>query len=234
MNILIYDDNKNDVNNLLDCINNFFKQKNYKYKITVCDNEVQLFKSLNQYDLIILSVEANKGMGIEIGTKIRKKNQVIRIILTSYDIKHVFEGYKVHADRYLVKPLEQNLFDTEFNYLVKEIFSKYEGLDDYKICPYKIYYKDIIYIEFINRKTYVHLRNGKLIETSYSLKYWEEKLINHPFYKPHKAYLLNLRFIKNIIKDEITLQNNEIIHLSRSYKRNLIYAYVNYLHTFCH
>jgi len=95
-------------------------------------------------------------------------------------------------------------------------FQKYMGFYDYKI-----HYDKILYVEFLNRATVLHFLNGVQIKTSYPLKYWIEKLTEYGFAQPYKCYVVNLKYISGISKDErdLFLSNNEKIPLSKFYKK---------------
>ena len=78
---------------------------------------------------------------------------------------------------------------------------------------------DILYIEFIDRKSTIHKLDGNTIITNCTLKYWYDKLNEFGFAYPYKAFLVNLEYISAFKKNEIILINNESIPLSRHYKK---------------
>lgn len=80
---------------------------------------------------------------------------------------------------------------------------------------------------FLNRATVLHFLNGVQIKTSYPLKYWIEKLTEYGFAQPYKCYVVNLKYISGISKDErdLFLSNNEKIPLSKFYKKTFIDDY---------
>ena len=106
-------------------------------------------------------------------------------------------------------------------------FQKYMGFYDSKIAPYKIHYDKILYVEFLNRATVLHFLNGVQIKTSYPLKYWIEKLTEYGFAQPYKCYVVNLKHISGISKDErdLFLTNNEKIPLSKFFKKTFVDNY---------
>lgn len=230
MKILIYDDTKEDIMSLCRCLESFFKSRGYDYKIDICENTDFLLNNLSNYDLIFLDVEINDENGINIGLKIRELNKDIKIIIISNYQKYLIDGYKVHADRYFVKPLSQREFDIDFENIVINYFQNYEGFYDINLQVNKIYYKDILYIDFFDRKTRVHFSNSKIIITSYPLKYWEEFIKDKSFSKPHKSFIINLQHISGFTKNDVILINEELIPLSRHYKKEFDLDYMNYLH----
>ena len=119
------------------------------------------------------------------------------------------------------------IFNEEMENVLGATFQKYMGFYDSKIAPYKIHYDKILYVEFLNRATVLHFLNGVQIKTSYPLKYWIEKLTEYGFAQPYKCYVVNLKYISGISKDErdLFLSNNEKIPLSKFYKKTFIDNY---------
>ena len=122
---------------------------------------------------------------------------------------------------------QENIFNEEMENVLGATFQKYMGFYDSKIAPYKIHYDKILYVEFLNRATVLHFLNGVQIKTSYPLKYWVEKLTKYGFAQPYKCYVVNLKYISGISKDErdLFLSNNEKIPLSKFYKKTFVDNY---------
>lgn len=79
----------------------------------------------------------------------------------------------------------------------------------------------ILYCEIINRKVNIHLTNGNVIEYYDRISTLESKL-DSEFFKSHRSYLVNLKHVSGYSKNEITLDNNEKIPLSRGRKSALM------------
>lgn len=93
------------------------------------------------------------------------------------------------------------------------------------------YILKIFYIlSFFNRKTIIQFINGKSIQTNYPLKYWIEIAKNVPFAQPHKSFLVNLNYISALQKNDIIMLNDDLIPLSRHFKRNFLEEYKENLH----
>lgn len=65
--------------------------------------------------------------------------------------------------------------------------------------------------------------------TNCTLKYWYEKLKEYGFGYPYKAYLVNFEYISAFKKNEIILVNNDVIPLSRHYKKEFDQKYNDFL-----
>lgn len=230
MKILIFEDNETELNNLLQCISVFFKAKDIEYTIKLSNDEKDILDHTFEYDLIFLDVEVNNINGIELGIKIREINEDVKIIFVTNFTKYLIDGYKAHADRYFLKPIKQSEFNIELNSVLKNYIEKHSGFFDEKVSPYKIYYKDILYVEFYNRKSIIHFKSGKNSETNYPLKYWLSKLECHGFSQPYKSCIVNLSEISGFHKESVIMSNEDIIPISRYYKKTFENSYISSLH----
>ena len=230
MKIIIYEDNPNDLNQLLKFCSDFFKTINITCEYKLCENSNELLQAITNYDLCFLDIELGSENGIDLGSKIRIVNKDIRIILVSNYPKYLIDGYKINAERYFIKPLSYNEFKMEMELVVKDVFDRYLGIKDSKISNEKIYYNDILYIEFYERKTIIHLSNGTNIPTNYSLKEWLSIFEEASFAKPHRAFIVNLKHVHKVNTHEIILTNRKEITLSRHYKKQFLLGFMTFSH----
>lgn len=229
MNILIYDDNLKDIEHLLFCLNGLFQKTNLDYQTHICKSKTEVIQNISKADLLFLDMEIHNEKGIDLGLELNKINHNCRIVITTSYSKYAIDGYKIHADRYFIKPINQLEFNLEMRAVIKKYIKKSVGFYDDKISPYKIFVKDILYIEFTDRKSIVHALDGKTTVTNCTLKYWYEKLKEYGFGYPYKAYLVNFEYISAFNKNEIILVNNDVIPLSRHYKKEFDQKYNDFL-----
>lgn len=229
MKILIFEDNEKELGTLLNYIESFCLSKNIIYTVDIYTNSKDFIENIYTYDLIFLDIEVQNENGIDIGIKIREYNDDAKIIFVTNYSKYLIDGYKAHADRYFLKPLNQEEFNIELENVLEDYIQKYSGFFDKKILKTKIYFNEILYIEFKDRKTFLHFITGKVIETNYPLKYWENKLGDHYFAKPYRAYLVNLRHISGFTKQEVIMENEEYLPISRLFKNEFEERYLKSL-----
>ena len=163
---------------------------------------------------------------IKVGGKIVEEPETLRQLLLDFSS---IDGYKINADRYFIKPIDQNEFNIEMETIVNQYLKQYMGFYDNKISYTKIFFKDILYIEFFNRKTMIHYLNGTIKETPYTLKHWIELLNTNSFAQIHKALIVNLDYIDDLKSKEVKLINKESLPLSRHYKKIFMDKYISNL-----
>ena len=79
----------------------------------------------------------------------------------------------------------------------------------------------IIYVEAVERKTFVYTRD-QVYESKLKLYEIEERLMEYGFFRVSKSCLVHLRYIKSLKNDinrkiRLTLENGEQIMVSRQY-----------------
>lgn len=149
MNILIFENNDDDFNHLTSCIKNYFTKEKIDYHIHRCNNKEELLKTIQQYNLLFLDIELDEDNGIDLGMELKKSNHDCRIMITTNYAKYAIDGYKINADRYFIKPINQQEFNIEIDFVINKYNKDNIYFFDKNICNYKIYVKDIIYIEIL-------------------------------------------------------------------------------------
>ena len=230
MNLIVYEDNNHDYEVLKTCIDNLFKKEDLQYNLYRCKDALDLQKHLSICDILFLDIELNGRNGIEIGMEIRKENLSCAIIIISSHSKYLLDGYKIQANRYLLKPLEQKIFDVEMKNILYRYFRMNYGFRDQKISSNKILYKDILYIESVDHKTGLHFTNGKIVYCTYPLSHWKQVVPDQLFAQPYRCYLVNLMYVYDYNDNELTLTNDEKIPISRLYKSSFVETYLKSLH----
>lgn len=234
LNIIVFEDNEHEFQVLHKCLVEFFSRKSIEYKIDFRNTFPSDISDMLYYDIMFIDIELNEQSGIEFGYKLRQKYPDILIIITSSHPQYLIDGYKIDAKRYILKPIDKQLFDIEMeDVLSSSFFKQHFGFYDSNIAPYKIHYSEIMYVEFLDRKTHVHLLNGNILICTYTLKQWSTILNNKGFAQSHKSFIVNLYHISGFASDdkEIILSNDEKIPLSRHFKKVFQEDYYSHIHT---
>lgn len=204
------------------------QSKKIEFDIQEFQDGKQLLSAPNNFDLILLDIEIDDINGIEIARNIRTFNRDVAIIFISKSQNYLRVGYTVKADGYFIKPINQREFNYELSNVLKATMSNHKYLLDQRICPYKLYVKDILYIEYQGRKTIVHMED-KQLSTHLTLKEWNALLMDAQLVQCHKGYIVNLRCIKELKSDHVLLVNGEELNLGRKYKQVCKDNYYSYL-----
>lgn len=195
----------------------------------------------HQPEVLFLDVRMNDGTGFNLLEQLTHVNFQV-IFVTAYE-EHAIKAFKHSAVDYLLKPLDPDDFIASVSKLKKEskleeIEKKVEALlqNNHKIEKIAlptlsglnmIKIKDIVHCESDNNYTNFHLKNGKKLLVSRTLKEFDEILSPEGFYRTHKSHLVNISYIAEYIKGEggiVKLENGDHIEVSRRRKEGLIQA----------
>lgn len=140
------------------------------------------------------------------------------------------DGYQVNAYRYILKPVDKAYFLQEVRTILTSIArlqNKYFSFTNEKGL-FKIKTTDIYYFESNMRTLSVCHLGGKTTFTG-KISEVEESLSEQSFFRIHKSYVVNLKHIRNIFKDTVTLENGEELPLSRHRSKELRQQFLSYM-----
>ncbi|MCL6610585.1 MAG: LytTR family DNA-binding domain-containing protein [Peptococcaceae bacterium] len=167
---------------------------------------------------VFLDIQIYDINGINLAKRMREMdNGVIIIFATAHD-RFAVQAYDLAAVDYIVKPYSTDRVartlhrvatavrlreeDQKFNRLVEML--KAENAGPARICTESegkwsvIDSRDIVYVAAANRKTVIKLTCQKLC-SSYTLQELEEKLDKNRFLRVHRAFLVNLEYVREVI-----------------------------------
>jgi two-component system LytT family response regulator len=219
-------------------------------KASDLENGVELIKK-EKPDIVFLDVEMPKYSGLRILDFFEGSSIDFQIIfITAYD-KYAIEAFKLSAIDYLLKPIDVHELKKAVQKSIEvikntKVVSKLEHLkksiQHLKIntLPLEVpkgitfvSYDDIIYFEADAMYTKVHMQDGTLELVSKPLKHFVEQLEgNDFFYKCHRSYLVNLKHIKQFLKQDggyLILSNGQNIPIAKNKKEEFLACIQNLL-----
>ena len=200
-------------------------------------------------DLVFLDVNMNDGTGFDLLEIITSEKGGIekinfKIIFTTAYEHFAVRAFKYSAIDYLLKPIiPQDLIAavekirtiTDLSDSQKKLGVLYDNfknttrtkkivfstLDSF--CVYNI--NEIIRCESQRNYTKFYFTDGKDILVSKTMKEYEDILNEHDFERVHMSHIINLNFVKKIIKSDggqILMSDNSYVPLSPSKKKSLL------------
>jgi two-component system LytT family response regulator len=167
----------------------------------------------NKPDLVFLDIEMPGHSGIELLDFFDEKEVNFSIIFTTAYNQYAINAFKLSAIDYLLKPIEPEELESAVNRFKnrKQNFTVLkENLNS--DLPKKIAVSTVNSIKFIETNdilflkaegsyTDITLSSGKVLTASKGLKKFEEVLdSDKSFYRCHKSYIVNLKYISEYIK----------------------------------
>lgn len=225
MKIAICDDEKYWQEHIQAIIAQFFKEKDLPCDIEVFSQGEDLVDN-NRFDIIFMDMEMTGLTGLETAKKIRKTNENTAIVfLTSHD-EIMKQTFQVKAYRFIEKKeYKEELVKCLSSYMNEN--AEKEAIEvETKEANVRIQIKDIMWIESEHNGSIVWGSQSDIASSTF-LSEWEERLDNQVFFRCHKKYIVNLRWIESI-DDNIHLTNGYQLELSRRKKKDLKQLYMEY------
>lgn len=203
---------------------------NAEYDIDTFSGGSSLYEAFlkNSFDLVFLDIEMPGIDGITLAKRLRAVSENVQIVFLTSHIEYALEGYEVNALRYLVKPVDMNKLSEVLKYIQdkknnsRQIMIKQEGED------IVIDISDIIYMESMDKNVRIVTSKSEYI-TRYNISDYEEELKNSGFLRIHRGYLISLSKVKKIVKNDVVMDGDISLPVSRSNIKTLkdaLYAYV--------
>lgn len=214
--------------NLLQAYQSFFPTP---LAIEVFSNAEDLIEvchySGNRFDLIFLDIALPKLNGIEAAKIIRQMDAEVELVFLTSMLDYSLEGYHVKALRYLLKPIKAHQLD-ELLKTIKNSKPKASLTISNKFGQKKIALDQIYFIESRQRKLFFHTTTESS-EMYGKLNDLEEKLKFKHFARCHQSYLIHLPYVTEIIKDQVKLENQLLLPISKAHRKTFKEAFFDYL-----
>ncbi len=194
-----------------------------------------LLQSEENFDIVFLDIQMKGINGMDTAKKLRESGSDAVIIFVTALEEYVYQAFDVDAFHYLVKPFERAKFYEILNRAVhrreeekKRMSAKEEKSISIKCgrVTSKVYLKDIIYAEVFNRKIILHTTDGKL--EFYGKLSDLEKELKEGFFRPHRAYLIQLRYVLKYDAASITMENGQSVIMAKQKYETFVKKYFEY------
>jgi len=221
MKVLIYEDNVDDVRVLKGFLREFCSERKIKCVVKEFMSAFDMYDEVDGADVVFLDIEGLSENGVKVAQMIRRLNREIIICFVTNFSKYAVDGYRACASRYFLKPSSRDVFMHEFADLMKDYLNIYEGFVDTDLYPRKIYYKDIMYVQYYHRKIWFYMSDGRVLSRFDSLRRWKDVLQGHLFVQTYKSYLVNMKYVMNYDEWNVHLHKGIDIPLSRNFRKEL-------------
>lgn len=180
------------------------------------------------YDLVFLDIEMPAVDGITLARKIRERSDSVFIVFLTSHIEYALEGYEVNALRYLTKPVDTGKLKEVLKHIqdkqskARQIIIKEDGED------ILIDVSEVIYMEAMDKNVRIVTSRGEHI-IRYNIGDYEEELKNDGFFRIHRGYLISLSKIKKLVKNDVIMEGDTALPVSRSNVKPLKDAFYSYV-----
>lgn len=188
----------------------------------------ELLNSEKNYDIIVLDYQLGSTNGLTVAKELRKRNVLSSIIfLTSYP-NFMIDAFEVNTFRFLLKPIDKSKFFKAIDDYIKIVDANYPITIIQNKELKKINSNEICYIEADGKYSNIHL-SDKIMHCSKTLAGVTKLLPAYCFVKTHRAFVVNLHYIKSYSSDTVYLSNGESAFLSKNYQKSFQTSYMIFL-----
>lgn len=230
MKIAIYDDEKIFRDTLKKSLNKYSSEYELTFLYFEYSDGISMLSDNISYDLIFMDYKMKNMNGINVISALRERNNNTTVIFISSYKEMVFESMKVQTYRFLVKPLEnEKLFEALTSFLNMQRNEKFILLkDDSLDLIQRVSEDSILYAEADN--IYCKIRTSDNTYTyKRTLSHFGKELTSDFFFRTHRSYIVNFKYIESYTKNEIHLINNERALLSKNKYHMFQNSYITFL-----
>lgn len=183
-----------------------------------------------QFDLILMDIEMRFMDGMAAAEQIRKQDSRVIIIFITNMAQYAIRGYAVDALDYVLKPISYFAFSQRIRRAMGRMKKREEHYVtvNTKNGVYKIPASQLYWVESQGHRLTYHTKDAQYESTTASIGKLEKELGSANFFRCNKCYLINLRFVTGIEKDDVLLGDKNI-PVSRAKKSDLKKALVTYM-----
>ncbi len=230
IHIAICDDEKHMSDQIRAMASDFFRKKNREIRLRTFLSGEELLNDEGQIDILFLDIQM-KGMdGLETARKLRAGQFRGFLIFITVLKEMVFQSFEVQAYDYLVKPVEEKQFEKT----MERLFASMQNAGEDSLLVQKGYEgriireDEIVFCEVIDRKIYLNLASGEVVNYYERIENLETKLGSH-FFRCHRSYLINLKHLKGYKNGTACMDNGKEVPVSRLRSREFSGVVLQYM-----
>ncbi len=230
IHIAICDDEKHMSDQIRAMASDFFRKKNREIRLRTFLSGEELLNDEGQIDILFLDIQM-KGMdGLETARKLRAGQFRGFLIFITVLKEMVFQSFEVQAYDYLVKPVEEK----QFGKTMERLYTSMQNIGENSLLVQKGYEgriireDEIVFCEVIDRKIYLNLASGEVVDYYERIENLETKLGSH-FFRCHRSYLINLKYLKGYKNGTACMDNGKEVPVSRLRSREFSGVVLQYM-----
>ena len=185
-------------------------------------------------DILLLDIKMPDISGMDVASELRSRNFRNIIIFITGEEDEVFNSFDVQPFHFLVKPVLDDKLKTVLENATKELSNrKNNQTDNYEFINIqsgtshiRVNLSMLIYAEVYDRKTILHMKKENI--EYYGQLSALEKLVGEDFFRIHRSYLVNMRYVQRYDRTTVRMINGDKLSLSRRLYDDFLKAYMDY------
>lgn len=231
LQIAVCDDEIRAAENLAEKIANYMNFKKRECRVSKFISGEALLQAVlageGVFDAIYLDIRMSRLNGIETARLIRKTDEKTKLVFVTVLKEYVFDAFEVSPVNYLLKPIEdEKLFSTLDKITAAENGEKVQSLViGTRERVERVLLENVVYCEVLNHRLFVyekdrmHEYTGKIDEL--------EKSLSEDFFRCHRSYIVNLRFVQRFRQGFAHMESLEKIPVATRRRSDFMKALLN-------
>lgn len=182
------------------------------------------------FDIIFLDICMAGLNGIETAKKIRTDLRDVKIIFISSSNDYYSEAYDVFAFNYIIKPLNREKLNQILDHALVSIANvrRQEVSFSYKSINYRIFCRDIFYLESRDKVLYFHMVDRTTLQCYAKLDEILKQLPEEYFIRCHQSFVVNISHATEMAEKYFRV-GMTVINISKKYQKASKDKYFLYL-----
>lgn len=183
-----------------------------------------------KYDLVLLDIYMGKTNGVQVAERIRKVDPNVPLAFVTTSLDHALDGYRLHVDRYLSKPVDP----AQLSELIEYAKSKKANQPGITVRvdrrDVNLPYKRIRFMEQQNHSVVYHLTGGQNVVARGRISALAEVIPMPPFFRCHQSYIVNLEHVYNVNTElnVFEMDEGDVAYIRRDSVRQAKSAFVSF------
>lgn len=237
LKILILEDERPQLDKLTSFLARYQEENpSFEYVLECYDRGLELLSAYQcDADLIFLDIRVPDMLGMDVARQVRRIDEAVMIVFVTSLTQYAVEGYSVRAFDYILKPVCYASFSAKLERALRMLSHRKQELMlelRTKTDVRKVPADSVIYVETAARHDLLFHTGGEVLRQWGALSQYEEQLRKVHFARPCSSFLVNLKYVRGVKKDTVTLGGiggvSEEIPLSRSKRKEFLTQLAQY------
>ena len=242
--IAVCDDNKLDLEIVNYMIAEYVRcRSSLEFEITAFSGAFQLMDYVEKadsgakFDIYLLDMIMPVLKGIDLGKEIRMHDSSCHIVFITAADEYATASYDITASGYIMKPVTREKLFQILDGIVSRISCEPDESEEGITIKTKdgirhIKLHTIMYAEYISHTIKFHIFGGETADTvtgPLTMSKLAEMINNDKrFIMPHRAFIVNLRYVESMSGQSFVMQNDDIVPVSRAALKETKKKYIEF------
>lgn len=209
VNAVILDDDEKIRESIEGYLRDFAKENRQAFEIKTYSDPVDFLEKYDaSADILFTDIEMPNIDGMRVARKVRERDKDVVIVFVTNFAQYAINGYEVGAFDFILKPIRYTSFVMTLERIMNILSHRK------KDCFVNLYVKegmtriavsDILYVEVVNHDLIIHTAQGEEIKIRRTLASFAEQLKEQYFALCNSCYLVNIKHVRKIDKDSVTV-----------------------------